>query len=64
MRFRKRWVLLIYLVLLGTSWLMMTHRRAPLPPGGEWREIGNLRYRKFEGSEPNLAPLILIHGSP
>lgn len=64
MSHRTHWILLIYPVLLAASWLVMTQRSIPLPPGVEWRESGNLRYRKFEGSDPKLPPLVLVHGSP
>jgi membrane protein DedA with SNARE-associated domain/pimeloyl-ACP methyl ester carboxylesterase len=69
----KRLLALIYLAALIASWLVMSNRHTPLPHGSEWREIpipasgGNqamLRYRKFPGSDPMLAPLILVHGSP
>lgn len=70
MKISRRWVVSIYLILLALSWIRMSHRKVPLPTGTEWRGIrvpGNhamLRYRKFPGNNPQLAPLILVHGSP
>lgn len=70
MRIGGRSIRGIYLGLLVLSWVLMTHRKEPLPDGREWREArifgssGMFRYRKIEGSNPSLTPLILVHGSP
>ena len=70
MKISRRWMVSIYLILMALSWICMSHRKVPLPTGAEWREIsvpgnhGMLRYRKFPGSNPQLAPIILVHGSP
>ncbi len=70
MRIPKFKLALIYLVLLGLSWITMTRREEPMPNGSAWRETdvpgnkGKLRYRKFTGANPQLPPLILVHGSP
>lgn len=60
----------LYLIVLILSWISMSHHEVPLPTGKEWREMratgnaGMLRYRKFPGNNPQLAPIILVHGSP
>lgn len=70
MRISRRSLLCVYLVLLAGSWIIMAHRQQRLPEGSEWQDTsvdgtsGLLRYRKFPGSDPHLAPLILVHGSP
>lgn len=73
MRIPKRRLAAIYLLVLVLSWVVMSTRRIPLPAGSEWREFpiagkagepAMLRYRKFPGTDPALAPLVLVHGSP
>jgi len=70
MKLSKRRLTIFYLILLGLSWIVMNRHREPVPKGEFWREIavpgaeGKLRYRKFTGSDPQLPPLVLVHGSP
>ncbi len=70
MRISRRKLAFVYLFLLVISWWMMSRRVESLPEGMEWRETTlagskrSFRYRKISGSNPSLAPLILVHGSP
>lgn len=70
---KKRLLLFLYLIALLASWVVMSNRRVPLPKGAGWQEISiptddgssaMLRYRRFAGTNPGLAPLVLVHGSP
>ena len=36
MKFSRRWVFPIYLILLALSWIFMSQRKVPLPVGTEW----------------------------
>ena len=61
----------LYVVLLGASHLVL-HRKeakqegAPRNPDKKLLQVSGKRlaYLEWGGSNPNLAPLILIHGSP
>lgn len=65
--------LILYAILLVTSWLVMSFREPGYPSGAEWKSLAipgkdgkpaALRYRVFPGTNPSATPLILIHGSP
>jgi len=70
---KKRLLVALYLLAIVVSWVVMSNRRISLPQGLGWQEISipidggksaMLRYRRFPGMNLDLAPLVLVHGSP